>query len=55
NTTNGTLNIDNIRPGPNDTIIITITVNGTNVPNITWPNVLNITIEPTKSKKRHRE
>ncbi|CAF4535527.1 unnamed protein product [Rotaria sp. Silwood1] len=49
NTTNGTLNIDNIRPGPNDTIIITITVNGTNVPNITWPNILNITIEPTKN------
>ncbi|CAF3707629.1 unnamed protein product [Rotaria sordida] len=49
NTTNGTINVDNIRPGPNNTIIITIVVNGSNVPNITWPNIINITVEPTKN------
>ncbi|CAF0850468.1 unnamed protein product [Adineta steineri] len=42
-------NIDIVRPGPNNTIIIVITVNGTNSPNITGPTILNITKEPTKN------
>ncbi|CAM4752695.1 unnamed protein product [Rotaria magnacalcarata] len=49
NVTNGTINIDTIRPGPNNTIIVTIIANGGNAPNITWPNILNITVEPTKN------
>jgi hypothetical protein len=40
------------RPGPNNTIIITFVVNGTNVPNITWPIILNITTQPTKSRRK---
>ena len=40
------------RPGPNNTIIITIIVNGTNVPNITWPIILNVTTQPTQSRRK---
>lgn len=40
------------RPGPNNTIIIVIIVNGTNVPNISLPNILNITIQPIPSMSR---
>lgn len=40
------------RPGPNNTVIIVIVVNGTNVPNISLPNILNITVQPTPSMKK---
>ncbi len=39
------------RPGPNNTIVIVVIVSGTTVPNITLPNILNITIQPTPSMK----
>ena len=47
------LSFPNDRPDLNNTIIITVIVSGTNVPNVTFPNVHNVIDEPTKSTSKN--